>query len=145
MGARPLLVVIAAVSVLGLDFGGDAALAAPAAGVPAASEGEPVPTAPSGPAPTLGGPVAADPRVLNLAALDEIKPADGVGGLNLGMAAFCSVPLGAGFTAPGSSTSGLVTQCVTQIFGRLICITCCTCIVVGGTLDCQCASYCAEG
>jgi hypothetical protein len=34
--------------------------------------------------------------------------------------------------------------CTTQIFGRLLCVTCCSCITAGGVQQCQCSSDCAS-
>jgi hypothetical protein len=109
-----------------------------AAAEPGVSQGAPV-SSPAGDLATSQGEPAspAEPTDLKLPALDKLKVADAVRGVN---AALCPARLPAGFATP----SGAKTECKSERFGQYLCVTCCTCIMVGGEMDCQCVTECIQ-
>lgn len=110
-----------------------------AAAEPAVSQGAPSSSLAGDPAASQSGPVSpAEPTESKLPALDKLKAVDVVRGLNVG--AMCPAQRPAGFATP----SGASTSCKSARFGDYLCITCCTCIVVGGELDCQCDTECIQ-
>jgi hypothetical protein len=113
-------------------------LAATAAHAAAASQDKLVTTAPGDPAPDpkdLKPPVSDGGQACGFQAL----------GMNPGAAALCPLQLHGGFAAPGASTPAVFTNCNSRVFGDVLCVTCCTCVVfASGELDCQCTSDCIQ-
>lgn len=110
-----------------------------AAAEPAVSQGTPANCRAGDLAASQSRPVPpADPTDSKLPALDTLKAADAVRGLNFG--AMCPAQPPGGFATP----SGASTSCKSTRFGNYLCITCCTCIVVAGEVDCQCDTECIQ-
>ncbi len=128
---------VAALAVLGLCLMCTLGMGkAVAAGEPAVSQGGSVTAGagnPAAPRCTPGSLLQA----LNLSAIDQ-----SVGGRIPGTAALCPLRLHAGFSPPGVTPDS--TSCRSQRIGDYICVTCCTCIIISGELDCQCATDCIE-
>lgn len=108
-----------------------------AAAEPAAAQGAPVSTDAGEAVAAHTGAVSPEPTDLKLLALDKLKSADAVRGLNVGL---CPAQLRPGLT----TTSGASTACRTDHFGQYLCVTCCTCIVAGGVTQCDCATDCVQ-
>jgi hypothetical protein len=65
-------------------------------------------------------------------------------GLTPGVGALCPLRLNGGVPASGLSASMIYHYCHSQISGKMLCVTCCTCVFIGSELDCQCATDCIE-
>lgn len=134
---RPIVVVVIAM----LGFG-----TAAAAAEPPVLQGGSVSTCAGELVASQGGPVSpAEPSDSRRLALDKLAAAD-VSRMEVGAAALCPAQLPVGFKTPsqGATPSGASSSCKSARFGNVVCVTCCTCVVAGGQMQCDCATDCIE-